>query len=66
MNFNEMSPDEILLDSRFTADEKLYLIYKKYDELSCLPPPLKYAILEWKDKHINEIRKAIAFTMIEE
>lgn len=46
---------KILESNALNNDEKLLLIFKKYEE-SLQGTPLYYALLAWKDSHIKELR----------
>lgn len=53
----EIISQAILYDDSFTAEEKLYQIFDIYR--NDIPHNLRYAILEWKDKNIKDLRRVL-------
>lgn len=53
----EITSQAILYDDSFTAEEKLYKIFDIYR--NDIPHNLRYAILEWKDKNIKDLRRVL-------
>lgn len=53
----ENASQAILYDDSFTAEEKLYKIFDIYR--NDIPHNLRYAILEWKDKNIKDLRRVL-------
>ena len=56
----ESKSNFILSNDMYNADEKLFLVFQNHkEEIKRINPQLYYALLNWKDSHIKELRHLI-------